>query len=51
MAKQQADDRLPTKTLREVAKAVNRTNTNVITFQYSDDEAAHYVVDHWDHDL
>lgn len=51
MAKQQANDRLPTNTLRQVARALNRTNTNVITFQYSDDEADRYVDDHWDHDL
>ena len=51
MAKRHGEDRLPTNTLRQVARSFNRTNTNVITFNYSSEEAERYVDDHWDHNL
>ena len=51
MAKRHGEDRLPTDTLRQVARSFNRTNTNVITFSYSREEAERYVDDHWDHNL
>ena len=40
-------DRLSAPRLRTVARAMNRTNTNVVTIEYDPGEAADYVDSHW----
>ena len=42
-----AQDRLMTDTLRSVAKSLNRTNTNIVTIDYNQEEAADYIDSHW----
>lgn len=46
-----ARDRLMTNTLRSVAKSINRTNTNIVTIDYSQEEATDYINSHWQSSL
>ena len=47
LADRYARDRLPARSLRAVARTMNRTNTNVVTIEYHPGEAADYVDSHW----
>ncbi len=47
VAERYARDRLTAGSLRVVAKAMNRTNTNVVTVDYDPAEAEDYVDSHW----
>ena len=47
MADRYVRDRLSAPRLRTVARAMNRTNTNVVTIEYDPGEAADYVDSHW----
>ena len=47
VAERYARDRLTAGSLRVVAKAINRTNTNVVTVDYDPAEAEDYIDSHW----